>query len=73
MTLSMTINNADSNLLDAIKSVFRDFPKASFSFREVSPLEESLLSDRDEIRAELETGTLQTYSSMAEYRRSHAL
>jgi len=73
MTLSMTINNADSSLLDAIKGVFLNFPKASFSFHELSPFEESLLLDRNEIRSELANGTLKTYSSMADYRSQHAL
>ena len=38
-----------------------------------SKLEEELLSDRREIRSQIENGTLQTYSNMAEYRNAYAL
>lgn len=35
MTLHMTINNADTRLIDAIKSVVRLSPRAEVSFEEV--------------------------------------
>ena len=73
MTLTMTVNNADTSLIDALKSVVRLSPSASISFEEISPLEEELLSDRAQIRSQIADGTLKTYSSMEEYRRKHAL
>ena len=74
MTVNMTLNNADSNILESIKDfIHTHFPKVSFSMDELSPLEKSLLEDREEIRSQIKAGTLQTYSSMEEFRRSNAL
>ncbi len=73
MTLTMTVSNADTSLIDALKSVIKLSPKAKVSFEETSQLEDELLSERDEIRTKIADGTLQTYSNMEEYRRSHAL
>ena len=73
MMMTMTIENADTKLIDAIKSVVRLSPNATVTFEELSPLEESLLEDRAEIRAQTADGTLQTYSSMEDYRKAHAL
>ena len=39
----------------------------------LSPLEKSLLEDREEIRQQIADGTLQTYSSMKEYRSANSL
>ena len=46
MMMTMTIENADTRLIDAIKSVVRLSPNATVTFEELSPLEESLLADR---------------------------
>lgn len=74
MTVNMTLTNADSNILESIKDfILTHFPKVSFSMDELSPLEKSLLEDREEIRSQIKNGTLQTYSSMEEFRRINAL
>lgn len=73
MTVNMTINNADFNLIDAIKSIIRLSPTASISFNNLSPIETSLLEDREEIHERINSGTIQGYSSMAEYRKAHAI
>ncbi len=73
MMMTMTIENADTRLIDAIKSVVRLSPNATVTFEELSPLEESLLADRTEIRAQIADGTLQTYSTIEDYRKAHAL
>ncbi len=73
MMMTMTIENADTRLIDAIKSVVRLSPNATVTFEELSPLEESLLADRAEIRAQIADGTLQTYSTIEDYRKAHAL
>ncbi|WP_296331171.1 hypothetical protein [uncultured Treponema sp.] len=73
MTVNMTLNNADSNILESIKDfIHTHFPKVSFSMDELSPLEKSLLEDREEIQKEIKAGTIQGYSSMEEYRKAHA-
>lgn len=73
MTFTMTINNADSSLIDAVKSIVRLVPKATVSFEEAYPFEDELLEDRAEIRAKIKDGSLNTYSGMEEYKKAHAL
>lgn len=73
MTMNITIQNANTMLLNAIKSVVRLSPDASIKVTKAVSLEDELLAERNEILEKLNKGTVKTFSSMSEYRKSREI
>ena len=71
MVVSMTIQNADNDLISAIKSVCKLHPAVKVSIKK--SIADELKAEQAEILSELEKGTLKTYSSMEEYEAANGL
>ena len=71
MVVSMTIQNADNDLISAIKSVCKLYPAVKVSIKK--SIADELKAEQAEILSELEKGTLKTYSSMEEYEAANGL
>ncbi len=71
MTVSMTIENADDSLLNAIKSVIKLSPQSRVKIQKKDEFVDQLLAERAEIKQQFAIGNLRTYASMAEYRAAH--
>ncbi|MDD6969560.1 MAG: hypothetical protein SPH83_04900 [Treponema sp.] len=73
MVVSMTIQNADNDLISAIKSVCKLHPAVKVSIKKEKSIADELKAEQAEILSELEKGTLKTYSSMEEYEAANGL
>lgn len=73
MVVSMTIQNADNDLISAIKSVCKLHPAVKVSIKKEKSIADELKAEQTEILSELEKGTLKTYSSMEEYEAANGL
>lgn len=73
MVVSMTIQNADNDLISAIKSVCKLHPAVKVSIKKEKSIADELKAEQEEILSELEKGTLKTYSSMEEYEAANGL
>ena len=73
MVVSMTIQNADNDLISAIKSVCKLHPAVKVSIKKEKSIADELKAEKTEILSELEKGTLKTYSSMEEYEAANGL
>lgn len=67
MNVLMTIQNADSALISAIKSLCNLHPEAKLSIKKQNSLALELKAEQEELLKQYENGTLKTYSSMEEY------
>ena len=73
MVVSMTIQNADNDLISAIKSVCKLHPAVKVYIKKEKSSADELKAEQTEILSELEKGTLKTYSSMEEYEAANGL
>ena len=73
MVVSMTIQNANNDLISAIKSVCKLHPAVKVSIKKEKSIADELKAEQAEILSELEKGTLKTYSSMEEYEAANGL
>ena len=73
MVVNMTIQNADNDLISAIKSVCKLHPAVKVSIKKEKSIADELKAEQAEILSELEKGTLKTYSSMEEYEAANGL
>ena len=73
MVVSMTIQNADNDLISAIKSVCKLHPAVKVSIKKEKSIADELKAEQAEILSELEKGTLKTYSAMEEYEAANGL
>ena len=70
--IRITDSFSGEELVSAI-SILTEKLKNFFAKEDSSSLEDDLLSERAEIRSQIASGTLKTYSTMEEYRRAQSL
>ncbi len=68
----LTDSFSTEELVSAI-SILSEKLKKIFINEETNSLEDDLLAEREEIREQMRNGTLQTYSTMEEYRRAKSI